>query len=161
MAYQGKGDFESAISDFNKAIELCPEEAKFYNSRGTAWQRKGDFKRAVADYAKALDVETDGKEKSVAKADTTDKPGKKKDLTPVEGENVTLLEEEKRVPRPETVKIRMGNIRSKPTTNSSVIAKLGMGTEVTILHREGEWYAVKFPGGQLGWAHEILFGESE
>jgi tetratricopeptide (TPR) repeat protein len=161
MAYQGKGDFDQAISDFNKAIELCPEEAKFYNSRGTAWQRKGDYKRAVADYAKALDVETEDKEKGVAKADTADTVAVKKDTAPVKGKNVTLLQEGKRFPRPETVRIRMGNIRAKPTTSSSVVAKLGIGTEVTILHQEGEWYAVKFTGDRLGWAHQVLFGGAE
>jgi tetratricopeptide (TPR) repeat protein len=163
LAYQGKSDFDMAITDFSKAIDLCPEEAKFYNSRGTAWQRKGDYKRAVADYAKALDVETEGKEKIVAKADTdaTDTLAVRKDIPTVERENVNLLEQGERVPRPETIKIRMGNIRSKPTTGSSVIAKLGMGTEVTILHQEGEWYAVKFSGGRLGWAHGVLFGGSE
>jgi tetratricopeptide (TPR) repeat protein len=161
MAYQGKGDFDAAIADFSKAINLCPKESKFYNSRGTAWQRKGDYRRAVADYAKALNAETDGKEKAVAKADTRSTLDKKQDITSVEGVNATPVKEEKRVPRPETIKIRMGNIRSKPTTNSSVIAKLGMGTEVTILHQEGEWCAVKFSGDRLGWAHEMLFGKSE
>jgi len=153
MAYQGKGDFDLAISDFSKAIDLCPKEAKFYNCRGTAWQRKGDYKRAVADYAKALDVETDCKEEAVPKADTRNTIDRKKDITPVEGD--------KRIPRPETIKIRMGNIRAKPTTSSSVIAKIGMGTEVTIIHQVGEWYAVKFSGDRLGWAHGVLFGESE
>jgi hypothetical protein len=110
-----------------------------------------------------LEVETDGKEKVIAKADTDTKDTLtvKKDIPPLEGGNVTPLEQGQRVPRPENVKIRMGNIRSKPTTSSSVIAKLGMGTKVTILHQEGEWYAVKFSGARLGWAHKVLFGESE
>jgi uncharacterized protein YgiM (DUF1202 family) len=55
----------------------------------------------------------------------------------------------------------VGNIREKPTTHSAVIARLGKGAEVTILHQEGAWYAVKFSGDRLGWAHEVLFGKSE
>jgi tetratricopeptide (TPR) repeat protein len=156
MAFHGKGDFDRAISDFSKAIDLCPEEPKFYNDRGTAWQRKGDYKQAVADYAKALEVETEATEEAVPKADTRGTLDRKRDVTPV-----TSVKGDGFIPKPETIKIRMGNIRAKPTTNSSVIAKLGMGAEVTIIHQEGEWYAVKFSGDRLGWAHEVLFDESQ
>ncbi|MBW1859593.1 MAG: tetratricopeptide repeat protein [Deltaproteobacteria bacterium] len=153
MAFRGKSDFDQAISDFSKAIALNPREAKFYNNRGTAWQRKGDYKRAVADYAKALEVETDCKAEAVPKADTRGTLDRKKVVTPVGGE--------KRIRGPKTIKVPTGNIRAKPTTSSAVIAKLGRGTVVTIIHQEGKWYAVKFSGDRLGWAHEVLFEKSQ
>jgi tetratricopeptide (TPR) repeat protein len=153
MAYQGKGDFEKAIADFTKAIELCPTEPKFYNCRGTAWQRKGDYKRAVADYAKALDVEKNGDEAAVSGVKGAVGLDKKRRHTPAKRDRFA--------PRSDTIKIRVGNIREKPTTHSPVIAQLGKGAEVTILHQEGPWYAVKFSGARLGWAHEVLFGKSE
>ena len=52
-AYGLKGDFDRAISDYNKAIELNPNYAPAYNSRGRAYTSKGDYTRAVADVTRA------------------------------------------------------------------------------------------------------------
>ena len=52
-AYGLKGDIDSAISDYTKAIELNPNYAAAYNSRGRAYTRKGDYVRAVDDVTKA------------------------------------------------------------------------------------------------------------
>jgi SH3-like domain-containing protein len=65
------------------------------------------------------------------------------------------------MPRLDTIKVPIANIRAKPTTESPVIAKLKMGTDVTLLHQDDAWYAVKLLDGQLGWAHQSLFVESE
>jgi tetratricopeptide (TPR) repeat protein len=53
VAYQLKGDFASAMSDYNKAIELKPDYAPAYESRGRAFASKGDYTSAVADVTKA------------------------------------------------------------------------------------------------------------
>ena len=52
-AFGLKGDIDSAILDYTKAIELNPNYAAAYNSRGRAYTRKGDYVRAVDDVTKA------------------------------------------------------------------------------------------------------------
>ena len=44
------------IADFTKAIELDPNDAMAYNSRGGAYGNKGDYDRAVADCSKAIEL---------------------------------------------------------------------------------------------------------
>ena len=50
------GDFDKAIRDHNKAIDLDPEDAKTYDARGFTYGRKGDFDAALRDYNKAIEV---------------------------------------------------------------------------------------------------------
>ena len=54
-----KGDFDSAIGDLNKAIEMGPAEASDYVSRGLAHYNKKSFDLAIADYTKALEMKGD------------------------------------------------------------------------------------------------------
>ena len=54
-----KGDFDRAIEDFNKAIDLKPDYAKAYYNRGIAYGDKGDFDRAIEDFNKAIDLNPD------------------------------------------------------------------------------------------------------
>jgi Flp pilus assembly protein TadD len=44
-----RGDFDGAIADFTRTIELDPKEPKAYNNRGLAKHHKGDFEGALAD----------------------------------------------------------------------------------------------------------------
>jgi len=48
------GDFEGAIEDLNRAIELNPEYARAYAERGEVKCRKGDLQEAVKDLEKAI-----------------------------------------------------------------------------------------------------------
>ncbi len=52
-----KGDFDEAISDYNKAIEIGVNDAKAYYRRGLAYSKKGDIDRAITDYIKAIDID--------------------------------------------------------------------------------------------------------
>src|SRR3712207_4675746 len=42
VAYAAKGDLNRAITDFNEAIRLDPEDAYVFNNRGNAYRSRGD-----------------------------------------------------------------------------------------------------------------------
>ena len=65
MAYHAKGDYDNAISDFSKVIDLAfdpdneayyPEYYTAYYRRGCAYIDKGDHDQADADFAKAKEI---------------------------------------------------------------------------------------------------------
>lgn len=56
IVYNAKGNFEKAISDYSRAIELKPEYANAYNNRGVAYYAKGNLDRAISDYNKAIEL---------------------------------------------------------------------------------------------------------
>lgn len=43
------------------------------------------------------------------------------------------------------------NVRSKPTTGSSVVKTVGAGTVATVLERAGEWAKLRFSDGKVGY----------
>jgi tetratricopeptide (TPR) repeat protein len=59
VAKAKKGDFDGALSDLDKAIELNPNLVAPYFARGLARQSKSDFKGALADYSKAIQLRPD------------------------------------------------------------------------------------------------------
>ena len=62
-------------------------------------------------------------------------------------------------PKPMFIKVKgggKGNIRSGPSTNRSIIARLPTGTPVSAYKREGAWYRIAFGGNRKGWAHQII-----
>jgi tetratricopeptide (TPR) repeat protein len=52
-------DFDGAIAEYTKAIEIKPDYAFAYNDRGVAKDGKGDVDGALADYSKAIDLKPD------------------------------------------------------------------------------------------------------
>jgi CHAT domain-containing protein/Tfp pilus assembly protein PilF len=56
-AYAQKGDFDRAIADLTKGIELDPSQAVVHAARGEAYRFRGDVDRAIADYNKALELD--------------------------------------------------------------------------------------------------------
>ena len=50
-------DYDKALHDYNEAIKLSPEEAKYYQVRAFIYQTKGDLKAAVADVDKILKLD--------------------------------------------------------------------------------------------------------
>jgi len=55
-AKKNKGDFDGAIADYNRAIELNPQDAGAYNNRGIAKKNKGDLDGAIADFNRAIEL---------------------------------------------------------------------------------------------------------
>ncbi len=51
------GDIDGAISDYDLAIKLNPNDQFAFNNRANLWRDKGDLKRAIADYTEALRID--------------------------------------------------------------------------------------------------------
>lgn len=54
-----KGNYNKAISYFNKAIELDPNNAFAYNNRGLAHSELKEYNKAISDYNKAIALKPD------------------------------------------------------------------------------------------------------
>lgn len=52
----GKGEFDSAVSDYSKAIELNPKDAATYLNRGRAYSNKKSYDLAMLDYDKWVEL---------------------------------------------------------------------------------------------------------
>ena len=50
----GKGDQDTAITDFDHALQLDPDMAAAYCSRGLAWITKGEYDMAIADFNEVI-----------------------------------------------------------------------------------------------------------
>jgi tetratricopeptide (TPR) repeat protein len=50
------GQYDKAISDYTKAIELNPKHADTYYSRGLAYNKMGQYDKAISDYTKAIEL---------------------------------------------------------------------------------------------------------
>ena len=51
-----KVDYEAAVRDFSKAIELNPEYATAYNNRGFAYMKLSKYNEAIIDFDKAIEL---------------------------------------------------------------------------------------------------------
>jgi tetratricopeptide (TPR) repeat protein len=54
LSHAGLGDFERALSEFDRSIFLCPDNAFVYFNRAVAYENKGRIADAVADYKMSL-----------------------------------------------------------------------------------------------------------
>jgi len=52
--------YEKAVSDYNKVIELDPENYNYYTSRGEAYAGMSKYKQAIDDYSNAIEFCTRG-----------------------------------------------------------------------------------------------------
>ena len=54
-----QSQYEAAIADFDKAIQLNPDFAKVYNNRGNAKNKLEKYESAIADFDKAIQLNPD------------------------------------------------------------------------------------------------------
>jgi len=54
--YANKDQYDKAIREYTKAIEINPKFADAYNNRGNAYGEKGQYDQAIRDYTKAIEV---------------------------------------------------------------------------------------------------------
>jgi len=57
LAYEAKGDYDQAIADYTKAIEINPEVADLFHNRALDYRYKGDLASAMADYTREIQVD--------------------------------------------------------------------------------------------------------
>jgi tetratricopeptide (TPR) repeat protein len=50
-------DYQGAILDYSKAIELDPKDAATYSSRGIAKSDIQDYQGTISDYSKAIELD--------------------------------------------------------------------------------------------------------
>ena len=56
IIYGKKGQYDQAISDFNKAIEINPRYAEAFYNRGIIYGKKGQYDQAISDLNKAIEI---------------------------------------------------------------------------------------------------------
>ncbi len=56
-SFYEKKNYDSAISDLEKAIELDPNDANMYYWRGFCFYEKEDFDNAISDFSKAIELD--------------------------------------------------------------------------------------------------------
>ncbi len=54
--YRKQGRFDRAITEYDKAIHLEPNDAQVFADRGLAYEKKGKRRRAMRDFKKAYDL---------------------------------------------------------------------------------------------------------
>lgn len=55
--YLYQQQFDAAITEYSKAIELDPEYAVAYNNRGRAYYEQGELDSAISDFDKAIELD--------------------------------------------------------------------------------------------------------
>lgn len=55
--YLARGEYDQAISEFNRTLEMNPIDSEAYKNRGTAYMKKGQYHEAIFDYTKALEID--------------------------------------------------------------------------------------------------------
>ena len=51
-----KGNYEAALEDFDRILQVNPADAKAYNNRGLVYYYMKDYQKAIADLSQALDI---------------------------------------------------------------------------------------------------------
>ncbi|TGT70749.1 tetratricopeptide repeat protein [bacterium M00.F.Ca.ET.159.01.1.1] len=57
FAWSNKSNYDLAIADYDRAIELDAKSIKSYQNRAFAWVEKGQYDRAIADYGEAVQLD--------------------------------------------------------------------------------------------------------
>ncbi|WP_367018793.1 tetratricopeptide repeat protein [Priestia koreensis] len=54
-------EYDKALTDYNKAIELAPNEDHYYYLRGNLYKETEDYEKTLADCNKAIELAPDEK----------------------------------------------------------------------------------------------------
>src|ERR1700741_3153535 len=56
IAYYKQGQYDQAIADYTKALQIKPSDAEVYNNRGVVYGVTGQYDQAISDFTKALEI---------------------------------------------------------------------------------------------------------
>ena len=59
-------DYTNALKDYDKAIDLAPEDSENYNNRADLYKDIEDYSNALKDYAKVIEISSDSNSTSRA-----------------------------------------------------------------------------------------------
>jgi len=71
----GVKEDDKAISDFTKAIELDPDNARYYSSRGASYERLEEYDEAISDATKAIELDSEDADSYSTRGSSYDKLG--------------------------------------------------------------------------------------
>lgn len=57
ITYCDQGQYDQALVEINKALDINPRDADMFNVRGVIYFEKGEYDRAISDYSKAIALE--------------------------------------------------------------------------------------------------------
>jgi serine/threonine protein kinase/WD40 repeat protein/tetratricopeptide (TPR) repeat protein len=57
LTHLNLGEWDKALAEYNKAIELHPKHAGLWNDRGNAYHALRQYDKAIADYSKAIELD--------------------------------------------------------------------------------------------------------
>lgn len=66
--WYNRKNYDNAIADYNKAIEINPNYALAFYNRGFAWVGKEEYNKAIEDYRKAIEIDSNYASAYVIKA---------------------------------------------------------------------------------------------
>src|SRR5262249_9691303 len=74
-AYTSQGQYDLAMDDYNKSINLDPNYARPLNNRGVAHKRKGELDLALKDFEAAINLDPNYADALVNRAELREKQG--------------------------------------------------------------------------------------
>ena len=57
LAFFITNQYNRAVADYTRVLEIKPEFAQIYNLRGNAYLKQSSFEKAIDDYSKALAID--------------------------------------------------------------------------------------------------------
>ena len=58
LVYNNKGEYDRAITDLDKAIQLDPKSATAHKDRGISYEKKSELQKALIDYNRAISLDS-------------------------------------------------------------------------------------------------------
>ncbi len=138
-----KGEFDLAVINYNKVIEINPKEAATYMSRGLAYYNKEYYDKAIDDYGKVIELNPEAAAAYFKRGDSYEKMGDKakafadyKKASELDATNQTAktamlrLEAElaKTMPKPKPPETRPVNTDETAKDNTEVPQMVNLGS---------------------------------
>lgn len=59
IAYQNLGQYDLALKDYQRVINMDPEHPQSYGNRGNVYDASGNYEKAIADYTRGIELKSD------------------------------------------------------------------------------------------------------